>query len=271
MQLLIPTALTQEHRQVLATYLSDDRLLRSTDWPKIYKAIDLLKNARLIHQNRSMSFRQVYNQQIDRLFADSYLDQLLNLDDIPKQSPTLTAIFARQIKPSLERAGFLRQGVPENWLLWAYCVYWWRSFTRGYAFEVEIIRDLEVSGMIFKANDLRSHVERYFPSDLMVMGLKGDIKTSTYFLKFQPASNLRNDFYITRLYVKGRQRTLVVFQKPFAWQKINGEVLYECQLEDIAKVLPQPVRLQQDNVTLVVVEYDLWKQKVLKIQKGQEV
>lgn len=271
MQILIPNTLTQEHRKVLSTYLTDDRLLRKADWVKIYEAIDLLNHAQIMYKNRTWSFRQVYNQQIDRLFADSYLKPLLGLNDVAKQSPALAAMFARQIKPALEHAGFLHQGVLESWLLRAYCVYWWQSFARGYAFEVEIIDDLDASGIIVQTHDLRRRNARYSEADLMVLGLNGDIKTSTYFLKFQPVSDLRNDFYITRLYEKKRQRTLVVFQKPVAWQRINGEILYEGKLEEIQHILPQPVRLQHDNVILVVIDYDSWKQKVLKIQQDEGV
>ena len=43
----------------------------------------------------------------------------------------------------------------------------------------------------------------------------------------------------------------------------------ESKLEDLLKILPNPVRLQQDEATLVVIEYDLWKQKVLKIQQDE--
>ena len=269
MQVLIPASLTQEHKQVLATYLTDDRLLRSADWAKIYEAIGLLKDARIVRQNRTWRFRQIYNQQIDRSFADLYLEKLLSLDDVPKQSPALIAMFGRRIEPYLERVGFLDQYVFENWLLRAYCVYWWQSFARGYAFEVEVIRDLEANGVVFQAHDLRRRKARYSKADLKVLGLDGDIKTSTYFLKFQPFRDLTNDFYITRLYEKKRQRTLVVLQKPIAWQTINGEVLYESKLEDLLKILPNPVRLQQKNTTLVVIEYDFWKQKVLKIQQDE--
>ena len=269
MHVLIPADLTQEHRRLLDTYLTDDRLLRSTDWAKIYEAINWLNDARIVRQNRTWRFRQIYDQQIDDIFADSYLKHLLSLDDVSKQSQALAAMFARQIKPALQHAGFLRQGVRENWLLRAYCVYWWQSFARGYAFEVEIIQDLEANGIVFQAHDLHRRETRYSKADFTVLGLDGDIKTSTYFLKFQPRRDLANDFYITRLYEKKRQRTLVVFQKPVAWQTINGEVLYESKLDDLHKILPKPVRLQQDNVTLVVIEYDLWKQKVLKIQQDE--
>ena len=48
-----------------------------------------------------------------------------------------------------------------------------------------------------------------------------------------------------------------------------GEVLYEGQLDDILQILPQPVRLQHNNVTLIVVDYSLWKRKVLQKQHNE--
>lgn len=272
MQINIPQAFTREHHEVLTTYLTDSRFLRPAEWAKVYQAIDVLEQAELIHPSGRWNFRRIYHEHIDRLFADLYIDKLLLLNDIPRQNPALVAMFARQIRTTLEQADLLRRNAPDNWLLLAYCIYWWQSFTRGYVFEVEIIRDLEASNIIFQAHDLRSHsydFGRYSQADLMVLGLTGDIKTSTYFLKFQPSHEIKNDFYITRLYQKGRERTLVVFQKPFAWKKINGEILYEGQLADIQRILPQPLRLQQNNVTLVVIDYPLWKQKVLQKQQPE--
>ena len=269
MQVNIPQAFTREHHEVLTIYLTDSRLLRSAEWKTVYEAVDVLEHAEIVYPEGRWRFRQLYNYHIDQLFADLYLDKLLLLDDIPSQNPALVAMFARQIRTTLEQAGLLHRDVPDNWLLLAYCIYWWQSFTRGYVFEVEIIRDLEASGVKFQAHDLRSHsydFGRYSSADLIVLGLAGDIKTSTYFLKFQPSHEITNDFYITRLYQRGRERTLVVFQKPLAWKKINGAVVYEGKLADIQKILPHPLRLQQDHVTLVVVDYDLWKQKVLRKQ-----
>lgn len=272
MLIKIPPTFTQEHHKVLTTYLTDSRRLRSFEWPKVYQAIDFLEQAQIIFPSERWSFRRVYNEYIDRLFADLYLDRLLILNDIPNQNPALVAMFARQIRTTLEQANLLYRNIPNNWLLLAYCIYWWQSFTRGYTFEVEIIRDLHASGLIFEAHDLRSRSTdfgRYSEADLMVLELTGDIKTSTYFLKFQPSRQIHHDFYITRLYQQGKERTLVVFQKPLAWKTINGEVVYEGTLDDIPKILPQPLRLQQNNVTLIVIDYTLWKQKVLQKQQSK--
>ena len=269
MQLFIPPTLTKKHRRALTTYLTDDRLLSSTEWSVVYEAINILEQGRFAFQHGTRSFRQVYNLYIDRKFADLYISKLLTLDDVPNESLALAATYARKISSALKRIGLLNQDARQNGLFLAYCIYWWQSFARGYAFEVEIWRDLEDSGVIFEAHDLRYRPSRYSPADLVVLGLKGDLKRSAYFLKFKPARDLPNDFYITRWYEKGRQRTLVVFQKPPAWDKINGEVLYEGQLDDILQLLPQPVRVQHNNVTLVVVDYPLWKRKVLQKQHNE--
>ncbi|MEM7532226.1 MAG: hypothetical protein AAF639_08620 [Chloroflexota bacterium] len=112
------------------------------------------------------------------------------MPDVSTQSPALTAQFARQIAPTLERLGLLVKGLSQSYFLMAYCVYWWQSFARGYAFEVEIIRDLEASDVAFEMHDIRSQTERYSPADLVVLGLLRDIKTSTYFLQWQPSGQL---------------------------------------------------------------------------------
>ena len=266
MQFIIPPQLTEEQRMLLTIYLSDDYRLKRSEWPQIFKAVDWLGQAKVVTHNKFRTFRQLYLEYIDTSLADLYLEQLLALSDVQKESPPLIAAFARQVQVLLRRAGLL--GSSESWLLLAYCLYWWQSFARGYTFEVEIIRDLQDSGLIFEAHDLSRRWERYSPADLEVLGLAGDIKTSTYFLKSKPRSPLRSDFYITRLYEKGRSRTLVVFQKTLAWDKINGSTI-DGTLANLQDILPYPVRIQQSNTTLVVVDYTLWKQRVLQVQQDE--
>ena len=76
-----------------------------------------------------------------------------------------------------------------------------------------------------------------------------------------------NDFYITRLVEAGRPRTLVVSQKSWAWEKIDGDTI-DGALASVMTLLPQPVRLRECGRELIVVEYETWKQKVLQIQRG---
>lgn len=64
----------------------------------------------------------------------------------------------------------------------------------GYAFEVEIYRDLKNSGIDFQAHDIRKRVSRFSAYDLKVLNLKGDIKTSLYFLFATRSRGLAHDF-----------------------------------------------------------------------------
>lgn len=265
MKFEIPHTFTKQHGQALTAYLSDSGLTPAV-WRQLYEAINLLNEARIITDDGSYTFRQVYNQRIDQKFATEYLKQLLDTDDVIKDSPRLTAFYARQIKPILESAELLQRRKPESWLLLIYCIYWWQSFARGYAFEVEIWRDLSLSGIEFHMHDILSQVERYSPADLVVLGLMGDIKTSTYFLQTDDSGRLPNDFYVTRLYDQERERTLVVFQKPVAWEVIDGGETTVGELEDVSALLPKPVQLERHGIILIVVEYETWKQLVRRKQ-----
>ena len=131
------------------------------------------------------------------------------------------------------------------------------------------MHDLESSHIDFAMHDLLRGSERYSQADLIVLDLMGDIKTSTYFLQLQPRGPLLNDFYITRLYDKGRIRTLVVFQKPHAWRRIGGEATVPGDLNNVLDLLPQPVQLEQSELTLVVVEYEDGKEMVRHVQAAE--
>jgi len=154
-----------------------------------------------------------------------------------------------------------RPDLPSTRLIVAYCLYWWRSFTLGYALEVEIQRDLQASGIRFQAHDLRRREERLSPFDLVVLGYKGDIKTSTYFLQAARTRMLPHDFYITRIRGQQRTRTLVVFMQAEMWRTIDGETVLVL-LEQVADMLSQATRIIHEGVELIVVDYETWKAKV---------
>jgi hypothetical protein len=153
-------------------------------------------------------------------------------------------------------------------LIVAYCLYWWRAFTLGHALEIEIQRDLESSGVRFEAHDLRRREERLSPYDLQVLGFKGDIKTSVYFLQAAGTRTLPHDFYITRIRGQKRTRTLVVFLQDGMWQAIDGETLLVL-LEQVADTLPYAARIVQSGVELTVIDYQTWKEKVKRRQEQE--
>jgi hypothetical protein len=262
MKLVIPPAFTKKHEVALRTYLSRNPQYDAAVWETVYQAIDLLAQAQVGVEEVTRTFKQVYVEYVERPFADKYIEQLLDSRDVAKDSPGIAAVFARQIVPTLQKANLFGKEQPQSWLLLTYCVYWWQSFAKGYTFEVEIMRDLSRSGIDFHMHDIQNQLERYSPADLTVLGLWGDIKTSIYFLRRQPVGQLRNDFYITRLYEKGQQRTLVVFQKPLAWEAIRGGTAVSGELESVLSLLPTPVQLEESGIILVVVDYETWKRMV---------
>ena len=86
---------------------------------------------------------------------------------------------AGQIAADLTQAHLFQPGRPATRLLLAHCLYWWRSFTVGYALEIEIQRNLQESGIEFEAHDLLQREERLFPYDILVSGFKRGIKNDT--------------------------------------------------------------------------------------------
>ena len=131
------------------------------------------------------------------------------------------------------------------------------------------MRDLMADEIKFQMHDIRSQAERYSPADLVVLKMLGDIKTSVYFLQDPLSKGLSSDFYITRLYEKGRDRTLVVFQKPDAWDVIDGGATRPGTLETILDLLPTPVEIKRHGIMLIVVDYETWKQMVRQKQSGE--
>ena len=271
LQITIPAKFGRQQEVVLTAYLTDFRQLDTTAWQQLRDAIDLLGKAYLTVEGTRLTFKQVYDTYIDQAFANQCIDALLASANVQEESKSLIALFARQIAPSLQKVGLLERTVSQSWLLLAYCVYRWQSFARGYAFEVEIMRDLTASGIQFQMHDLRSRIDRYSSADLTILDFSGDLKTSSYFLQAQPSGELPNDFYITRLYEKGHERTVVVFQKPFVWEFLGGEKPVPGVLPRVLSLLPRPVQLKQHSTILVVVEYTIWKQKVLNKQSPSGV
>lgn len=269
LRIILPSVFTQAYHDALLAYLTDSRGLTTAVWRQLRKGIDLLDEAQVITPTATRTFRQVYEGLIGRPFADHYIQQLLAMSDVIAESPKIAAHYARQIRPILQEADFLKRDVPYSILLQGYCLYWWQSFSRGYAFEVYIMRDLTAAGIEFQMHDIRNQVERYSAADLVVLNLLGDIKTSVYFLQEPLPDKLPNDFYITRLYEKGRERTLVVFQKPAAWEVVEGGRTRPGTVETILDLLPTPIEIQLHGIILIVVDYETWKQLVRRKQSGE--
>lgn len=172
-------------------------------WVILSERFNILHEAVIEVRGVKQSFHQIYETHVEMPLADDYIQRLLSLSDIKKEYASLRAEMARSLVVRLRQFDLMRANVPTTSVLLAYCLYFWESFANGYAFEVEIYRDLTESGIAFQAHDIRNRMARFSPYDLQVLNLKGDIKTSSYFLYVGRGQGLPHDFYITRLYEAG--------------------------------------------------------------------
>jgi len=53
--------------------------------------------------------------------------------------------------------------------------------------------------------------------------------------------------------------------KPAMWQVIDGDTLL-CEVDQITQLLPTPLRVMTRNEALVIIAYEDWKQRVLRVQ-----
>ncbi len=264
--------LTAEHDAVLTEYLRGESRLTRAQWQQLREAVDLLEQSTVTFQERSHTFRQFYETFVDRQFADAFLESLVAAKDVERGAPGLQAATARQIVQWVQQQEFYQRGQAESRLLLTFCLYWWAAFALGYAFEVEIFRDLQAAGVEFACHDITNRVERLSAFDLTVAGMCGDVKYSTYFLTTEDARTAEVDFFITRLYDEVNGRWLcVVFLTPAAWAAIDGETM-PATLEDAASLLPAAVSVTVGAATFVLCLYGDWKARVLSRQaaKGSE-
>ena len=262
-QILLPEGFTAQHRSLVLAYVRGKETISGVNWPRLMEAFDLLRNAAIKIGREHHAFPTVYRELVEDRYAARFIEQLYTLPDVERESARLRAAVGRAITHSLQKAGYCWPGIPDSRLLLAYMLYWWNSWSKGYALEVYIYRDLAKAGIRFRAHDLRSPAGRYSPYGLEVLGFRGDVKTSTYFLWATRIRGLEHDFYISRLYIpRQRPGALVAFLKNRMWEEIDGETL-AVALEQAA------ARVTHRGVELVVADYEVWKGKVLI--KQQEV
>jgi hypothetical protein len=267
----LPAGFTDDHQRLILKYLIEGRAALSlVEWRLVLNGFDRLHQALVVTAEGAITFRQVYQVQVDHLFADAFIAELLQLPNVIRDYPPLRAHTARAIVTRLQQSGLRHPDSPESNLLLAYCLYFWESFAAGYAFEVAIYRDLTAAGIAFEAHDIRHQRGRLSPYDLRVLGLRGDIKTSLYFLYVGRGRGLPHDFYLTRFYEADRQRTLVVILKPEAWTKIDGDTIVKT-LEQALSAFPKAALVELESAKIVVVDYAVWKTKVLHRQHREEI
>ncbi len=268
LKITLPKGFTETDKVVALDYL--ETIGVALDWPRLVRVFNRLREALVtIPGQGRRTFASVYTHLIDARLMGPFIEALYQTEDAAESAIRLWASGAQQISAVLRKAQLYSPDIPETRLLLAYCLYWWEATAKGYAFEIEIFRDLEYSGIDFVAHNIRHQAERFTVYDLQISRFLGDIKTSTYFLTLV-SKTLACDFYITRLWLSGtRSRTLVVFLKSLMWDEIDGDTLLVAWHE--LEINPsQPVRIVHGSGELVVADYELWKDKVRAYQTRQE-
>lgn len=269
-RILIPSDVTADHRAVVQRYVERIGDLSGSEWALAIEAFNLLRHAVVVRvDDRAYTFAQIYAELVDARYATPFIKGLLDLEeDIGQGGIPLWATSARRIYRDLTEIGLHDpEHHPQSRLLMAYCLYWWQSFCKGYAFEVEIFRDLERFGLRFQAHDLLDPDDRRSRHDLLISNFRGDVKTSTYFLLKVSGERVSSDFLITRVWLPDqRARTLVVFLQDVTWEAIDGETL-QAVLSDLGEVLPRPACISYHGGELVVADYADWKEKMRDYQR----
>lgn len=269
MNVQLPAAFTIHHEQAVRKYLVGAERLTEAEWRLLIEAMDLLRQAQIIAAGQQESFSAVYDRLVDAVYADRAIEQLLALSAPEVEGERLRAAVARRIMGDLRTVGLWRADVPTSQWLVAFCLYWWQVFVRGYAFEIAVYRDLDESSIRYTHHDLRKRQERFSEYDLEIMGFRGDVKTSTYFVFTRRTEALVHDFYITRMYhASERCWYQVVWLTPSFWSLLNGDpspVAYTF----IWQVLPSVALITLRGHDFVVVLYDEWKQRVIAWQRKE--
>jgi hypothetical protein len=232
----------------------------------------LLSNSVIFFDKKRQTFHQFYNQYIDRRFADAFINQLVVLDNLEREAHRLRALISQEIIRFLEQINGFTSNDEGCRMLMIYCLYWWSAFARGYIFELMVFRDLEVSGIEFTAHDISNRAERFLPYDFIVLSLRSDVnvKYSTYFLNFEHLSEMVSELFITRWYLGRRRWLWVALLREYAWEIINGNAM-PSSLDDVRNILPNATEIHIDNIKLIVLGYNQWKQKVLHIQHQRRI
>lgn len=259
--------LTSAHIRALTEYLRGEHGLSPGQWRQLRAAVNLLRQSSITLRGSTLTFKAFYEEFIDRQFGDSFLQALVNPGAGEQEARRLQAEAARRIARWVQGQEFYDRRQVESRLLLTFCLYWWAAFAVGYTFEAAIFRDLRAAGVAFACHDITNWAERLSPYDLTVLGLRGDIKFSTYFLASEDLRREEIDFFITRLYDEVGARWLqVVFLLPAAWAVIDGDTK-PVGWGDAASALLGAVSLHVAGTMFVLIVYEDWKARVLSRQQ----
>jgi hypothetical protein len=269
-QITLTPKLSDSDRELAVRYLLTPRSITPKERIRVLGVFDELAKSTIGAGEKTESFAAFYRALVEDQHALTFFEQLLEVDDPERVGSQLLQEVWQRIVSDLRTMGIALAGDIGQQCLVAFCGYWWQAFGKGYIREVAVFRDLERNGILFTAHDLRQRQERFTPYDLTIQGFRGDVKTSTYFLHMARSFPLANDFYLVRVYDTARRTWLdVAMIKPAIWEAINGDTKL-CELDDIAQFLPTPLQVVTRDETLVVITYEDFKRRIIRMQEQRK-
>jgi hypothetical protein len=263
----LSTGFTKDHQRALVQYVINPNGMTQAERQTLFQAIDRLRDSQVTVDGATLTFSEFYRRFVDEAYADVFINTLLASDTVEEVGKRYKNRVKLEIPTRFAQEGWYLPKVLETRFLLAFCLYWWEAFSTGYTFEVAILQDLADSELEFQAHDLRQRTERYTEADFVISSLVGDVKSSAYFFFAARSAELPHDLYITRYYnTSTRTYHRFVILKAQHWQRINGET-QAISFPNWSSVLPSPASFQYAGVQFVAVDYEQWKQKMLKYQK----
>ena len=263
----ISKGLNEKHQLALIKSITDPGTMILEERRLLFEGIDLLRSSRVIINDQNLTFPQFFNKFIDQNFTNKFLDVLENSKNIYATGQVLKKEILTEIRAKFLKEKWFRKDIPETRFLIIYCLYWWNAMATGYAFEIEVFRDLQNSGVKFKAHDLQNQSEKYSFADLTISRMNGDIKSSTYFFIVIRSANLEHDFYITRYYDKAVMKYhWFVILKSEHWHKIDGKA-ESIIFPRLPKNFIRPIKFEFKGSWWHAIDYHTWKNKILIYQQ----
>ncbi|MCI0692563.1 hypothetical protein L0337_11240 [candidate division KSB1 bacterium] len=263
----LAAGLTEEHQLALLKSITNPFALTSEERRYLMDGIDLLRTCQVVVDDRNLTFAKFFELFIDGVYTEKFIDAVLISRQIYIEGQKQKKIVIAEIRARFADEQWFRQDLLDSRFLIAFCLYWWNSLATGYIFEIEVFRDLQSSGIIFQAHDLRKRAERFSFADLTISNWQGDVKSSTYFFYVARSSGLLHDFYVTRYYdaVERLYSWFVILRLEY-WNQIDGEtqsMIFPNWPDDFL----QPVSFDFGDNKWVAVTYEVWKSKVLAFQE----
>jgi hypothetical protein len=122
-EITLPTKFTQEHAAALGQYFQSETRLNKGQWELVWDGVDILRQATITLGDKTQTLANLYDNLVDRVYADPFIEALCQFDDVARQAEQRRAAVARQIVADLREAGYYDHTVPETQLVLIFCLY----------------------------------------------------------------------------------------------------------------------------------------------------